>query len=118
VVIATFVATWSEYSNEQSFQRLLEEASMIQVKVFRNGHLTEIPINDLVVGDHVLLQPGDTVPTDGLLIAGHAEVDEAALTGESEPVKKTAQPARRRPMPPRPMSIVCSAPGCWSTANA
>ncbi|NEV62470.1 calcium-translocating P-type ATPase, PMCA-type [Thiorhodococcus minor] len=92
VVIATFVATWSEHSNEQSFQRLLEEASMIEVKVFRNGHLTEIPINDLVVGDHVLLQPGDTVPTDGLLIAGHAEVDEAALTGESEPVRKTALP--------------------------
>ena len=90
VVIATFVATWSEYSNEQSFQRLLEEASMILVKVFRNGHLTEIRINDLVVGDHILLQPGDTIPTDGLLIAGHAEIDEAALTGESEPVKKTA----------------------------
>ena len=92
VVIATFVATWSEYSNEQSFQRLLEEASLIRVKVFRNGHLTEIPINDLVVGDHVLLQPGDTVPTDGLLIGGHAEVDEAALTGESEPVKKSSLP--------------------------
>jgi len=90
VVIATFVATWSEYSNEQSFQRLLEEASMILVKVFRNGHLTEIRINDLVVGDHILLQPGDTIPTDGLLIAGHAEIDEAALTGESEPVKKAA----------------------------
>ncbi|WPL19676.1 Calcium-transporting ATPase [Thiorhodovibrio winogradskyi] len=92
VVIATFVATWSEYSNEQSFQRLLEEASLIRVKTFRNGHLTEIPINDLVVGDHVLLQPGDTVPTDGLVVAGHAEVDEAALTGESEPIKKTALP--------------------------
>ncbi len=92
VVIATFVATWSEHSNEQSFQKLLEEASMILVKVFRNGHLTEISIDNLVVGDHVLLQPGDTVPTDGLLIAGHAEVDEAALTGESEPVKKTALP--------------------------
>ena len=90
VVIATFVATWSEHSNEQSFQKLLEEASLILVKVFRNGHLTEISINELVVGDHILLQPGDTVPTDGLLLAGHAEVDEAALTGESEPVKKTA----------------------------
>ena len=92
VVIATFVATWSEHSNEQSFQKLLEEASLILVKVFRNGHLTEISINELVVGDHVLLQPGDTVPTDGLLIAGHAEVDEAALTGESEPIKKAALP--------------------------
>ncbi len=90
VVIATVVATWSEHSNEQSFQRLLEEASLIRVKVFRNGHPTEIPIDDLVVGDHILLQPGDTVPTDGLLLAGRAEMDEAALTGESEPVKKTA----------------------------
>lgn len=77
VVIATFVATWSEHSNEQSFQKLLEEASLILVKAFRNGHLTEISINELVVGDYILLQPGDTVPTDGLLIAGHAEVDEA-----------------------------------------
>ena len=92
VVIATLVATWSEHSNEQSFQKLMEEASLIVVKTFRNGHLTEISINELVVGDYVLLQPGDTVPTDGLLIAGHAEVDEAALTGESEPVKKTAGP--------------------------
>jgi magnesium-transporting ATPase (P-type) len=92
VVIATFVATWSEYSNEQSFQRLLEEASLIKVKTFRDGHLTEIAINELVVGDHILLQPGDTVPTDGLLIAGHAEIDEAALTGESEPIQKTALP--------------------------
>jgi len=90
VVIATVVATWSEYSNEQSFQRLLKEASLIRVKVFRNGHPTEIVIDDLVVGDHVLLQPGDTVPTDGLLLAGRAEMDESALTGESEPVKKTA----------------------------
>ncbi|MEY6433721.1 calcium-translocating P-type ATPase, PMCA-type [Thioalkalicoccus limnaeus] len=92
VALATFVATWSEHSNEQSFQRLLEEASMIRVKVFRNGHLTEIPINDIVVGDQILLQPGDTVPTDGRILAGHAEVDEAALTGESEPLEKTAVP--------------------------
>jgi len=97
VAIATLVATWSEYSNEQSFQKLLEEASMILVKVFRNGHLTEIPINDLVVGDHILLQPGDTVPTDGAIIAGHAEIDEAALTGESEPVKKSALEEGRDP---------------------
>lgn len=92
VVIATLVATWSEHSNEQSFQKLMEEASLILVKVFRNSHLLEIPINELVVGDFILLQPGDTVPTDGQVLAGHVEVDEAALTGESEPVKKTALP--------------------------
>ena len=88
VLLATLVATWSEYSNENEFQRLLEEASLIQVKVFRNNHLTEIPINDLVVGDTVLLQPGDTIPCDGLVLAGHLSVSQAALTGESEPLKK------------------------------
>ncbi len=90
LALATLVATWSEYSNENEFQRLLEEASMIQVKAFRNEHLIEIPINDLVVDDYVLLQPGDTVPCDGFLVGGHLEVDQAALTGESEPVKKLA----------------------------
>lgn len=92
VFIATFVATWSEHSNENEFQKLLEEASMIQVKVFRNNHLVEISINDLVVGDHILLQPGDTIPTDGVLVAGHLDVNEASLTGESEPVRKKAVP--------------------------
>lgn len=90
VFIATFVATWSEHSNENEFQKLLEEASTIFVKVFRNHKLVEISINDLVVGDHILLQPGDTVPTDGYLLAGHLEVNEASLTGESEPIKKQA----------------------------
>ena len=90
VAIATIVATWSEYTNEQSFQKLLQEASMIRVKLFRNGKITEIPIDQLVVGDCILLHPGDTVPTDGLLIDGLVEVDDAALTGESEPVTKTA----------------------------
>ena len=89
VFIATFVATWSEYSNENAFQKLLEEASLIKVKTFRNGHLTEIAINELVVGDHILLQPGDTIPTDGELVAGHLEVSEASITGESEPVHKS-----------------------------
>jgi P-type Ca2+ transporter type 2C len=87
VILATWVAAWSEHSNEQSFQRLLAEASQIRVKVFRAGQLTEILIDELVVGDYILLQPGDTVPVDGLIVAGHGEFDAAALTGESEPVK-------------------------------
>ncbi len=97
VFVATFVATWSEHSNENEFQKLLEEASMIQVKVFRNNHLTEIRINDLVVGDYIRLQPGDTIPTDGVLIAGDLEVNEASLTGESEPVHKKFNPEDTSP---------------------
>lgn len=92
VVIATLVATWSEHSNESAFQRLLEEASIIQVKVFRDSKLVELSINELVVRDYILLQPGDTIPADGLLISGHLEVNEASLTGESEAVQKKSLP--------------------------
>ena len=90
VVAATLIATWSEYSNESEFQRLLEEASKVKVKVFRNKTLIEIFIDDLVVNDLVLLHPGDTVPADGFLLEGGLELNESALTGESETVKKTA----------------------------
>ena len=89
VVMATLIATWSEYSNENEFQRLLEEASKVKVKVFRNSTMFEILIDDLVVNDLVLLQPGDTVPADGYLLTGEIELNESALTGESETVKKT-----------------------------
>jgi len=89
VVMATLIATWSEYSNENEFQRLLEEASKVKVKVFRNSTMVEILIDDLVVNDLVLLQPGDTVPADGYLLTGEIELNESALTGESETVKKT-----------------------------
>ncbi|ALG68456.1 calcium-translocating P-type ATPase, PMCA-type [Beggiatoa leptomitoformis] len=94
VILATFIATWSEHSNEGRFRQLLEESSRIQVKVFRQkGHLVQLPIDELVVGDYIFLQAGDTIPTDGVLVEGHIEVDEAALTGESETIHKQAHHA-------------------------
>lgn len=93
ILVATLVATGSEYSNEHKFQQLLAESSLIRVKVYRDQHLTEIRIDDLVMGDQILLQSGDTVPTDGYLIAGHLQIDQAALTGESDAVHKLAAPS-------------------------
>ncbi|MBF0592216.1 MAG: HAD-IC family P-type ATPase, partial [Nitrospirae bacterium] len=92
VVIATSVATLSEHKNETSFRNLQEEASRITINVFRNGHITEVSINDIVVGDFVLLQPGDKVPADGTLAEGDLNVNQAALTGEVDPVKKRLAP--------------------------
>ncbi len=88
VVIAILVATWSEHRNETTFQQLLEDASPITVKTFRSGHLIKVMIRDLVVGDKVLVQPGDMVPADGTLLEGQLELNQAPLTGESRPVKK------------------------------
>lgn len=92
VFLATFVATYSEYKNESSFQQLQEEASRVQNRVFRNGDLIEVNVGDIVVGDHILLQPGDKVPVDGQLVEGHLWVVQQALTGEPLPMNKMAAP--------------------------
>jgi len=68
VLLATGISTYSEHKNESSFQQLQEEASQIKSKVFRDGHLVDIPVNDVVTGDTVLLQAGDKIPADGHII--------------------------------------------------
>lgn len=88
VILATFVSTFSEYKNESSFQKLQEEASRIKANVFRDGHVIEIPVSDVVTGDYVLLQAGDKVPSDGYVIEGEIKVNQASLTGEAEAVTK------------------------------
>lgn len=89
VILSTFISTFSEYKNESSFQKLQEEASVIKNNVFRDGHVTSIYVNEIVKGDYVLLQSGDKVPADGFVIDGEAKVNQASLTGESEPFQKS-----------------------------
>ena len=88
VALATLVATASEFKNEQTFQKLQEEASKILINVFRDGSLRIVGIDDVVVGDVVLLQPGDKIPADGRAVQGKVKVNQAALTGEPVPVTK------------------------------
>ena len=88
VVLATFVSTWSEYRNETAFKSLQEEASRISCHVYRDGGIAELPVDDLVVGDTVILEAGDKVPADGILIEGSIQVDQSVLNGESKECAK------------------------------
>lgn len=92
IMLATLVSTISEYNNENAFQKLQEEASRIMCKVYRNGVITEVAINDIVVGDAILLQSGDKIPADGILIDGDIKADQSVLNGESREAKKEAIP--------------------------
>lgn len=92
VLLATFVSTFSEYRNENAFQKLQEEAGKIFCKVYRNGNLCELPIGEIVVGDRVLLQAGDRIPADGLLRSGGFKADQSALNGESAEAEKSPAP--------------------------
>ena len=92
ICLATLVSTFSEYRNENAFQKLQEEASRIMVKTYRNGVIAEVAINDIVVGDAILLQSGDKIPADGIIIDGDIKVDQSVLNGESREAKKKAIP--------------------------
>ena len=89
VLIANFVSALSEYRNENEFERLQDEASNINSKVIRDGKLEEISINDIVNEDYIVLQAGDKVPADGMVILGSVKVNQASLNGESEEVEKS-----------------------------
>ena len=92
ILLATLVSTYSEYSNENAFQKLQEEASRIRCKVWRDGEPVEIHIDDIVVGDAVILEAGDKIPVDGILLSGNVKLDQAALNGESEEAHKKIAP--------------------------
>lgn len=88
LLTTAFISSISEYGSEKAFERLEEESSKIKCKVRRNGSVVEIGIEEIVVGDVVILQSGDKVPADGVIIEGEIRVDEASLTGESKEVKR------------------------------
>ena len=58
--------------------------------VIRNGKEEEIPVEEIVKGDLILIKPGFSIPVDGIIVEGNSSVDEAAITGESLPLEKAA----------------------------
>ena len=58
--------------------------------VIQDGKEITMPIEEVEVGDVILVKPGEKIPVDGVVIEGHTSVDEAMLTGESMPVEKTS----------------------------
>ncbi len=57
-------------------------------RIVRDGQEVDVPIDDVEVGDIVIVRPGEKVPVDGVVIDGHSAVDESMITGESLPVDK------------------------------
>ena len=58
-------------------------------RVLRGGNERDVPVESVIVGDIVLVRPGEKIPVDGIVEGGSSSVDESMLTGESLPVAKT-----------------------------
>lgn len=90
LVLATSIAFFLERSNEKTFQSLNEVNDDTLVKVIRNNNVCQVPRKDIVVGDIVLLESGEEIPTDcELLESLNLSVNESSLTGELQAAKTT-----------------------------
>lgn len=90
IMVASLISSISEYGSMRAFNKLTEETSLIKVRAKRDNKVIEIPINDVVYNDIILLGEGDKVPADGIIVSGTIAVDESMLDGEAkEKYKKT-----------------------------
>ncbi len=78
----------SRFATGKAVEALLKLAPAT-ARVKRGGVETEIPLEEVVVGDEIVVRPGDRVPVDGEVISGSSYVDESMITGEPIPVAKT-----------------------------
>ena len=83
---------WIEMRSVMSASAALEKlAELLPGKAHRvnkDGSTEEVPVEELQIGDHILIKPGEKIPADGIVIEGKTNVNEAMLTGESLPVEK------------------------------
>jgi len=85
---------WLEMKSVMGASSALQELAQLMPaeahKIASDGSTTEVPVHKLQVGDRVLIKPGEKIPVDGKVIEGETSVNEALLTGESNPVPKQA----------------------------
>ena len=88
VFLAAFISAVSESGGEQAFRRLCAEFESTFYRVRRNGNIAKVAINDIVVGDVIIIGAGEKVPADARLLRGEMSVDQSSITGESREIKK------------------------------
>jgi Ca2+-transporting ATPase len=90
IIIIVLVGTINDWAKSREFKKLNEKQLERDAKVIRFGESTLLSGSDILVGDIVILEPGDVIPADGILLNGYNVMcDESSATGESDLVHKT-----------------------------
>ena len=87
ITVGKYLETRSKGKTSEAITKLMDLAPKTAV-VERDGREQEIPVEQVVAGDVVIVRPGQNVPVDGFILEGSTSIDEAAITGESIPVHK------------------------------
>ena len=88
IVLGKYLETLTKGKTSEAIKKLMGLAPKTAL-VVRNGKESEISIDEVVVGDIIVVRPGGKMPVDGVVIEGLTSVDESMLTGESIPVEKS-----------------------------
>ncbi len=87
ISLGKYLENISKGKTSEAIKKLMSLQSK-RANLFRNGKIVTVDIEEVEVGDILLIKPGESIPTDGVVVDGLSSVDEAMLTGESIPVKK------------------------------
>lgn len=89
ITLGKYLETKSKGKTSEAITRLMDLAPK-SAAVVRDGQELQIPVEQVLPGDTVIVRPGQSIPVDGVVLDGNSFVDESAITGESIPVEKTA----------------------------
>jgi P-type Cu+ transporter len=89
IILGRWLEALTRGRTSEAIRKLMKLQPKI-ARVIRQGAETEIPADELEIGDLIAVRPGEGIPVDGLVVDGYSAVDEAMLTGESLPVEKRA----------------------------
>ncbi|WP_049996954.1 heavy metal translocating P-type ATPase [Halococcus sediminicola] len=88
ITLGNYLEARSKGQAGEALQQLLEMEADTATVVDEGGNEEEIPLDEVDVGDHMKVRPGEQIPTDGTVVDGQSAVDESMVTGESVPVEK------------------------------
>jgi len=88
ITLGNYLEARSKGQAGEALRKLLEMEADTATVVDEDGNETEVPLEDVTVGDRMKVRPGEQIPTDGVVVDGQSAVDESMVTGESVPVEK------------------------------